>query len=84
MYDCGPKAGRPTKTDIQELCPIQDAALKTSRVRWTIGTSGERGSGRSVIAAQHDDHDDDEKFIITFLWNHYNILFFIFIEKSSF
>ena len=25
-----------------------------------IGTSGERGSGRSVPAARHDDDDDDD------------------------
>ena len=29
----------------------QDIALKTSRERWTIETGGERGSGRSVLAA---------------------------------
>ena len=38
---------------------IQDVALKTSQRRWTIGRSGESGSGISVIAAQHDDDDDD-------------------------
>ena len=31
--------------------PIQDVAWKTSRERWTIETSGERGSRRSVLAA---------------------------------
>ena len=39
---------------------IQDVALKTSRGRWTIETGGERGSGRSVLAARHDDDDDDD------------------------
>ena len=32
--------------------PIKNIALKTSRERWTIETSGERGSGRSVLAAR--------------------------------
>ena len=36
---------------------IQDVTLKTFRERWTIETSGERGSGRSILAAQHDDED---------------------------
>ena len=35
--------------------PILDIALKTCRERWKIETGGERGSGRSVLAARHDD-----------------------------
>ena len=37
---------------------IRDVAQKTRQRRWTIGKSGERGSGISVLAAQHDDDDD--------------------------
>ena len=37
---------------------IQDVALKTCQRRWTIGKSGERGSGISVPAARHDDDDE--------------------------
>ena len=37
---------------------IRDVALKTCQKRWTIGKSGERGSGISVLAA-HDDGDDE-------------------------
>ena len=40
--------------------PIRDVARKTSRKRWTIETGGEKGSGRSVLAARHDDDDDDD------------------------
>ena len=36
---------------------IWDVALKTCLRRWTIGRSGERGSGISVLAARHDDDD---------------------------
>ena len=39
--------------------PIQVLALKTSWERWTIETSGDKGSGRSMLAAWHDDEDDD-------------------------
>ena len=35
--------------------PIQDIALKKFRERWTLETDSERGPGRSVMAAQHDD-----------------------------
>ena len=49
------KAGWPARTYIQQLCA--DAALKTGQERWTIEMSGERGSGRSVLAARHDDDD---------------------------
>ena len=38
---------------------IQDKALKTSWERWMKETGSERGSGRSSLAARHDDDDDD-------------------------
>ena len=37
---------------------IQDVVLKTYLGRWTIGRSGERGSGISVLPARYDDDDD--------------------------
>ena len=49
------KAGRPARTYIQQLCEIQDVVLKTYLGRWTIGRSGERGSGISVLPARYDD-----------------------------
>ena len=39
--------------------PIWDVALKTCRKQWTIGKGCERGSRISVLAARHDDNDDD-------------------------
>ena len=39
---------------------IRDVALKTCRRLLTIGRSGERGSGISVLAARHDDDDNDD------------------------
>ena len=39
---------------------IRDVALKTCQRRITIGRSGERGLGISVLGAQHDDDDDDD------------------------
>ena len=33
---------------------IRDVALKTCQRRWTVGRSGERESGISVLAARHD------------------------------
>ena len=38
---------------------IRDVVLKTYLGRWTIGRSGERGSGISVLPARDDDDDDD-------------------------
>ena len=40
---------------------IRDAVPKTCQGRWTIGRSGERGSGISVLPARHDDDDDIDK-----------------------
>ena len=31
--------------------PIQDITWKTSQEQWTIGMGGERGPGRSLLAA---------------------------------
>ena len=39
---------------------IRDVAQKTYQRLWTIGKSGERGSGISALAARHDDDDDDD------------------------
>ena len=36
---------------------IQDVALRTCQKRWTIGRSGERGSGISVLVGQDVDND---------------------------
>ena len=35
--------------------PIQNVTWRTRQERWTIETGGERRSGRSVLAARHDD-----------------------------
>ena len=37
---------------------IRDVVLKAYLGRWTIGRSGERGSGISVLPARYDDDDD--------------------------
>ena len=37
---------------------IRDVALETCQRRWTIGKSGERGPGISVLVARHDDDDE--------------------------
>ena len=42
---------------------IRDVALKTCQRRWTIRRSGERGSGISVLAARHDDDDNDIQYL---------------------
>ena len=51
------KAGRPARTYIQQLCENTDVVQKTYLGRWTIGRSGERGSGVSVLPARYDDDD---------------------------
>ena len=65
MYSYGPPHITEQKQD-EELEPtfsssvrIRDVALRTYQKRWMIGRSGERWSGISVLAARHDDDDDD-------------------------
>ena len=63
MYSYGPPHMAEKKQDDQlrhissSYVRIRDVALKTCRGRWTIGRSGERGSGISVLVARHDDDD---------------------------
>ena len=51
--------------------PIKDIAWKTSRERWTIETGGEKGSGRSMLAARHDEDDDNDDVIKLFKINQF-------------
>ena len=46
---------------------IRDVVQKTCQRRWTIVKSGERGSGISVLPAQHDDDDDDDDLYNSFI-----------------
>ena len=65
MYSYGPPHVAVQKQDDQHehtfssYVRIRDVVLKTCLGRWTIGRSGERGSGISVLPARHDDDDDD-------------------------
>ena len=67
MYSYGPPHMAEKKQDDQlehtYYVKIRNVALKTSRRRWTIGRSGKRGSGISMLAARHD---DDEVIYISF------------------
>ena len=57
---------------------IQDVALQTSQQQWTIETSGERWSGRSMLAVRHDDDDCFQKinkFLILIIYSYIVHLF---------
>ena len=64
MYSYGPPHMAELKQDDQRkhthnsYVRIRDVVLKTCRRCWTIGRSGERGSGISMLAALHNDDDD--------------------------
>ena len=66
MYSYGPPHMAKQKQDDQFehiysiYVRIWDVALKTCQRRWMIGRSGERGSRISVLAARHDDDNDDD------------------------
>ena len=66
MYSYGPPHMAVQKQDDQHehtfssYVRIRDVVLKTYLGRWTIGRSGERGSGISVLPARYDDDDDDD------------------------
>ena len=64
MYSYGPPHMAVQKQDEQHehtfssYMRIWDVVLKTCLGRWTIGRSGERGLGISVLPARYDDDDD--------------------------
>ena len=81
MYSYGPPHMARQKQDDQlehtysSYVRIQDVALKTCQRQWTMGRSGERGSGISVSVAQNDD-DIIAKYMYIFLnkdWPQQNI-----------
>ena len=73
MYSYGPPHMAEQKQDGQlkhtysSYVRIQDVVLKTCQRQWTIGRSGERRSGISVLVAQHDD-DDDNIYIYIYIY----------------
>ena len=75
MYSYGPPLMAEQKQDdhlehtYSSYVKIRDVVQKTCRRRWTIGKSGERGSGISMQAARHDD-DDEILFAYTFRSTH--------------
>ena len=81
MYSYGPPHMAEQKQDDQlehtynNYLRIRDVALKTCRRRWTIGRSGERGLGISVLAARNDDDDDD--------FAHAYYLFYVLCSKAK-
>ena len=72
MYSYGPPHMAVQKQDDQHehtfssYVRIRDAVLKTYLGRWTIGRSGERGSGISVLPARYDDDDDDDDIVLLY------------------
>ena len=73
MYSFGPSRMAEQKQDDQlehtfsSYVRIRDVALRTCQKWWTIGRSGERGSGISVLAARHDDDEDDCQVLFDFV-----------------
>ena len=63
MYSFGPRH-MAEQTQLEPIysssVQLQNVTLKTWRKQWTIGKSGEIGSGISVLMSKHDDDDDDE------------------------
>ena len=79
MYSCGLPHMDVQKQDGQyeltysNYVRTQDVTLKTCRRWWMIGRSGERGSGISVLAARHDDDDDDFINRFQFSWFDFHV-----------
>ena len=63
MFSYGPchmaeqKQGDQLEPTYSSSVRIPDVALRIHQKRWTIGRSDERGSGISMLVAQHDDDD---------------------------
>ena len=53
---------------IYNSVPIQDVAL-TTREQWRIETDDERESGKSILAARHDDDDFSSANIYIYIYS---------------
>ena len=78
------KAGRPARTYIQQLCEDTGCSPEDLPEAITIGRSGKRGSGISVLAAHDDDGDDDDIYIYTHTHTHTHIYLKKLIRKETF
>ena len=58
---------------------IRDVVLKTYLGRWTIGRSGERGSGISVLPARYDDDDVLYIYIYIYITTAYIVVKYVFL-----
>ena len=58
------KQGDQLKPTYSSSVRIQDVALRICQKRWTIGRSGKRGSGISMLVARQD----DDYFICTIIY----------------
>ena len=76
------KAGWPARTYIQQLCEDTGCCPEDLLEAWTIGKSGERGSGISVLPARHD--DDDEDYIFVRVCVGINVLLFFIVVRKLF
>ena len=87
MYSYGPPHIAEQKQDNQHehtfsnYVRIRDVVQKTCQRRWTIGKSGERGSGISVLPARHDD-DDDDIYIYIYIYKVPSICFLTFFRMA--
>ena len=70
MYSCEPPHTDEQRMDDQlELIYsssvwIQDVVWKTCEEQWTIETGGERGPGKSVLAAHDDDVVQSNRYVV--------------------
>ena len=90
MYSYGPPHMAGQKHDDQHehtfsrYVRIRDVALKTCQRRWTVGKSGERGSGISVLVARQDDDDYYYLLLESFSCQHQLMVFHCSLSNSKF
>ena len=86
MYSNGPPHMAGQKQDDQHehtfsnYVRIRDIVQITCQRRWTIGKSGERGSGISVLPAWHD---DDVIYTQTHTYTHTHTYIYIYIYSHA-
>ena len=89
MYSYGPPHMAVQKQDDQHehtfssYVRIRDVVQKTCLGRWTIGRSGKRGSGISVLPARHDDDDDDNDDEDIYIYAHIHAHIYVHIKNIN-
>ena len=77
------RVGRPARTYLQQLCTDTGCSIEALPKRWTIGTCGERGSGKSYIHTHTYTYKPTYIHTYTCIYKHINTCTFLYTHEYT-